>query len=202
MKLYSSLGRCVAIIIALVVPSASWADQCGKISPLLDKIGDEYYLLLEISNLELQNSSTVYNNVVRKISNNQYTQGDGSRTRCLGTSELREETSKFILEEITPPALNAFNEVVIEALETDDNDILNRREMVIPLSEHYAAIQGEDTLLTNVRHRQSGLADSDSTTSNLREVIFEVAEVGSGIKIKQLLYVNGYLAEWTFWNLR
>lgn len=203
MKIRSLPGAYAAIFLALVFSTASRADECGEVSPILDQIGDEYYLLLELTNTGLRDSSTVYNNVVRKLSNNQYRHGDGYRTLCIGTSQVRAETSQFDLDDISAPAINSYNEVVIEAIENyEDTDVISRQEVVIPLANEFAVIQGEDTLVTNVRHRQTGGEDRDSSTSTLREIAIEVSEVGSGIQIKHLLYINGYLAEWFVWNLK
>ncbi|MFK7857389.1 MAG: hypothetical protein AB8B64_01130 [Granulosicoccus sp.] len=210
---FSKCALALVFSLATFAPSAM-ANQCGDVSPLLGKLGEQYYNLAHRSKLQLFEQSIAPNNLIHTLQSKNFRSGEGQRTRCFGASTLREEVRDVVLKSIEPARINSFNEIVLNAYEYDSQRKKSHREtLFIPLSEQNISLIGDDGFVVNTRHRQPVLrqlnTDIHNNTSefdarrktHLREISITASNGYNGIEIKQLIYVNGHLTEWFTWSL-
>lgn len=196
----SSIWQLVLALIAIGFSPTALANNCGDVSPLLSKLGDQYYELENIPKSELYKYSITPNDLIDTVQSSSFKLGQGKRTRCFGISVFREEVREFVLESIETATINGFNEVVLKAYEYESKTKTAHRETVfIPLSQKNISLIGDNGFVVNKRQRQG--INSIARGTHLQEISITATGSKKGIEINQSIYVNGHLAEWFTWRL-
>jgi hypothetical protein len=196
----SSICSLLLALIAIAFAPTALAQKCGDVSPLLSELGDQYYELENIPKSELRKYSIKPNNLIDSVQSSSFKVGQGKRTRCFGTSVLREEVREFVLESIATATVNGFNEVVLKAYEYEAKTRTAHSETVfIPLSRTNISLTGENGFVVNKRHRQG--ISSIARDTHLQEISITATGSKRGIEINQSIYLNGHLVEWFTWRL-
>jgi len=202
------------VSLAFVSPFAN-ANRCGDISPLFSKLGEQYYDLENTTKSALFEQAIPPNDLIDTLQTSRFRAGEGQRTRCFGSSSINERVINLELKSIEPARINSFNEIVLAAFEYDKHSKTAHRETVfIPLSRESISLVGDSGLVVNSRHRQPvnpriNTINTDNFGSvenelgnHIREIAMTASSSHDTIRIKQLIYVNGYLAEWFTWTLK
>ncbi|MFK7853796.1 MAG: hypothetical protein AB8B79_06775 [Granulosicoccus sp.] len=200
MKLPSLVCNLLLTLSALFATPVAMAKQCGDVSPLFDKLGDQYYELQSVSKSDLQADSIHGNKLVQSLQADTFKSGKGIRTQCFGVSQPREVVREFVLDPIDTAQVNGFKEVVLKAYEYEaDTKTGHRETLFIPLSQTHLSLNGDNGFVSNKRHRQAN--GSQLPGSHLREISITAVSTRKGVEIQQSVYINGHLAEWVTWYL-
>ena len=197
-------------LIAAAFSGASHANQCGDISHALTKLGDGYYDIdyrdrFSDHRVSVRQDLLEQSDVFTQLRDSRFKNGTGERTRCFGTEHhWRVETSTLELEDIHQQNHSyridrIESELEIEAFEYNKETKMLRHESIyFPLNLNttiHSTADGKKIWL-NTRRRQA-----TEIGSNLRETSVSAISTDTGVDIKQLIYINGYLAEWANWSL-
>lgn len=219
--LFTSTSKFIFAISLIVVTPFSLANQCGDVSPLLITLGEGYYDLESTPKSELFNQSIQPNELIETLKSRRFKNGEAQRTFCFGATSLATRVRNSELQLIEAARTNSFNEIVLKAYEYDASKKTSHRATVfIPLSTQSSTLIGNHGLSVNTRHRQpvrqainsniyesttaelDPVADRQGRGTHLREISMTArGDNNGGVEIKQLIYVNGYLAEWFTWQL-
>ena len=197
----SSTYPLVLALIAITFAPTALAQKCDDVSPRLSELGDQYYELEDIPKSQLHKYQIKPNDLIDSVQSSSFKAGHGQRTRCVGTSEIREEVSEFVLESIAVATVNGLNEVVLEAYEYDaKTKIAHHETVLIPLSRTNISLIGDNGFAVNKRFRQG--INSIARGARLGEISITATGSKRGIEINQSIYVNGHLVEWFTWRLK
>ena len=170
-------------------------------------MGDDYYNVdHRASNSSdqtaAQQQSLEQNSIFKQLREDRFRSGTGERTRCFGSdANARIETSTVELIDIKQRENTHKSDkgLVIDAYESSSTDSRLRRESLYLPSTRNAVINApkdSDMLRVNTRFRQR-----TRDGSYLRETAISAIPTDYGVEVKQLIYVNGFLAEWSSWSL-
>lgn len=195
------------------------ANSCGEVSPLLERMGEDYYTLQHAPESAGALDAKTLTSLLART---KLKSGDGLRYKCFGEDAAhRTVPTKFTLEDIERvETLNGRSQ--LNAWENSNRKIASAA-IDLPEASLWQATSKNvytSSMLFRRRNLEAFKPGSEAAREHHRfwpfkapnhdyyeggsyigELTTQIERRPNGLVLTQIMYVNGYKAEWVTWNL-